>query len=611
AVLGLSFTPAALAAVSGLAEDDLEPRLRSLVRRELLRRDVDHRSPERGQYAFVQALIREVAYNTLARKDRKVRHLAAARYFERLGSEELAGALAGHYLAAQENAVEGAEADALAAQARIALKAAAERAASLGSHDQAITFLQQALMVTTDPAEQADVLERAGESARAAAEYDRADSLLRRAVEIHAQVGDRAGAARAIGRLGWALLNAHRNQVALTLLESAVADYADLWPAPAVVDLKVVLARAYEQTEQHEDALRLGDEALAAAERGNLLPTLARALVGKGAALGSLGRLYEGISLIRAGEQLARDTGLNDTLAGALLVGGFHLGEIDQMAALEKYREGLALARRTGQRDLMYVFINNVGYTGFLAGDWDAALAELDAALAEDLQPSGRLWLLGNAITIRAARGEAVADGLAELEHLFTISGEPEDEIALLDARANAVLARGELDAARRDWLRIAELSTSTTPSAVYQAARPALWLRDVSAVRRDLEAIDATGFHGRVVEVRRMTVRAGLAALEGRAAEALSLYHEALGVWRELRLVWDEALTGIDMATVLQPGGPEVESTTESTRAILLRLRATPFLERLDAAWRQRIATEAPAAASTSVARLPARPAR
>ena len=84
--------------------------------------EVDPRSPERGQYAFVQALIREVAYNTLAKRDRKVRHLAAARYFESLGTDELAGALAGHYLAAQGYAADGPEADALAAQARVALR---------------------------------------------------------------------------------------------------------------------------------------------------------------------------------------------------------------------------------------------------------------------------------------------------------------------------------------------------------------------------------------------------------------------------------------------------------------------------------------------------------
>ena len=85
--------------------------------------------PERGQYAFVQALIREVAYNTLAKRDRKARHLAAARFFESLGTDELAGALAGHYLAAHGYAADGPEADALAAQARIALRGAAERAA--------------------------------------------------------------------------------------------------------------------------------------------------------------------------------------------------------------------------------------------------------------------------------------------------------------------------------------------------------------------------------------------------------------------------------------------------------------------------------------------------
>ena len=115
AVLGQSFTQAGLAAVSGIPDADLEPMLRQLVRRELLTQDLDPRSPERGQYAFVQALIREVAYNTLARRDRKTRHLAAARFFESLGSDELAGALASHYLAAHENATEPAEADALAA----------------------------------------------------------------------------------------------------------------------------------------------------------------------------------------------------------------------------------------------------------------------------------------------------------------------------------------------------------------------------------------------------------------------------------------------------------------------------------------------------------------
>ena len=82
-VLGQRFTVAGLGAVTGLDPATLEPLLATLLRREMLTLETDPRSPERNQYGFVQSLIREVAYNTLARRDRKNRHLAAARYFER------------------------------------------------------------------------------------------------------------------------------------------------------------------------------------------------------------------------------------------------------------------------------------------------------------------------------------------------------------------------------------------------------------------------------------------------------------------------------------------------------------------------------------------------
>ena len=104
AVLGQSFTLAGLAAVTGNPEEELEPSLRDLVRRELFVHIADPRSPERGQYAFVQGLIREVAYSILAKRDRKSHHIAAARYFESVPTDELSGALAQHYFAAHENA---------------------------------------------------------------------------------------------------------------------------------------------------------------------------------------------------------------------------------------------------------------------------------------------------------------------------------------------------------------------------------------------------------------------------------------------------------------------------------------------------------------------------
>ena len=95
-------------------------------------------------------LIREVAYGTLSRRDRRSRHLAAARYFEALGDEEIAGVLATHYLDAYRAAPEGDEGAAVAAQARVALRGAADRAAGLHSHEQALAYLVQALEVSPD-----------------------------------------------------------------------------------------------------------------------------------------------------------------------------------------------------------------------------------------------------------------------------------------------------------------------------------------------------------------------------------------------------------------------------------------------------------------------------
>ncbi len=61
AVLGKSFTIDALVAVTGVVRDELEPHAADLVRKEVLDVEADPRSPERGQYAFVQSIIREVA----------------------------------------------------------------------------------------------------------------------------------------------------------------------------------------------------------------------------------------------------------------------------------------------------------------------------------------------------------------------------------------------------------------------------------------------------------------------------------------------------------------------------------------------------------------------
>jgi tetratricopeptide (TPR) repeat protein len=403
-------------------------------------------------------------------------------------------------------------------------------------------------------------------------------------VLIRRESGDRLGAARATASLAWALLGGGSSEAALELLEGAVTEFADLGPDPVTASLDAYLARAYVEAGQYARAIEAVERALENAEQRDLLPLVTRAFIVKGLALGSLGRKREGIALIGAAEDIARENGLHQELLGALLVGGFQKGDLDQMAALESYREGLALARRLGHRDLMLVFISNLGYTGFLAGDWDNALAELESALAEDLERKDRISILCNALIIRACRGESVAESIAETERLAAERADSGWRPLILDVQGNAGLADGRLEKSRTAWRELTRLDMSQAAEFLYRAARPALWGLDRAAVEADLEALDGTGIHGRVVEIRRLTIQAGLAALDGHAAESLARYRDALRGWRELRLPWDEALTSIDMATVLDPTQPEVQAAGESAREILSRLRASPFLARLNA---------------------------
>ena len=100
-VLGKTFSIKGLAALSGIEEEAVTPLLAGLVRKEVLALVSDPRSPERGQYGFLQALVQRVAYETLSRHDRKAKHLRAAEYLAEeagIDPDEIAEVIAAHYL---------------------------------------------------------------------------------------------------------------------------------------------------------------------------------------------------------------------------------------------------------------------------------------------------------------------------------------------------------------------------------------------------------------------------------------------------------------------------------------------------------------------------------
>jgi hypothetical protein len=260
------------------------------------------------------------------------------------------------------------------------------------------------------------------------------------------------------------------------------------------------------------------------------------------------------------------------------------LTESDARASFDAWRELLALARKLGQRGLLIGGVGNFAYSAFLAGEWDAALAEGEQMLTEELADNHRLVLLNNVAIIHASRGASIADELAELERVGSkMSGKW--ELFLADPQANAALVAGDPKTARDKFMEMVDADPGVGFEYIYRATRAALWSRDLADAQGLLARYSEMGDYGPVADARRATMSAGIAALEGRAKEALALYRDALRGWRATHSVWDEALTGIDMAELLDPVEPEVAAAIKSTREILERLGAKPYLERLAAA--------------------------
>ncbi|HET9200714.1 MAG TPA: adenylate/guanylate cyclase domain-containing protein [Dehalococcoidia bacterium] len=608
AVLGQSFTPTALASMAGDPEADIEPMLKTLVRKEFLRQDVDPRSPERGQYQFVQALIREVAYNTLSKKDRRTRHLAAARYFEALGEEELAGILASHYLDAYHMTSEGPEADAAAAQARVALRAAAERALALHSADQALAYIKQALTVTPDPAAQALLWEQGLDAVFAALQWNLGEGYALKAVAHYRAQDDLAGVARVTVRLGAIYLVTGRVLEAISLLEEAVEGLAALGEHEDYVPLLAELARAYMFNEEWQRSIDAADRALTSAERLGLMTVIAEALITKGTSLGDVARSQEALVILRGVLELTQEQGLTSSELRVRNNISFLLALDDPRTSFDIAKAGLELAHRFGR---FHMFLEGNSYDGALrVGEWDWALAyAADRVLnAEGERRPFDVALLSPVAAIAAFRGDFVtAERVISTDETAL---EPSARATLHVVRATVALARGDLDEAYRAAVGVEELTEQPTfviPSLLI-AARALLWQRDAQHVAEIMRNIEGRTTRWRWVQSTKTALHAGLAALEGRETEAAQHYQSAAREFRDtLHLPFDLALCQMEFA-LFAPEHPDAAAAALEAREIFSGLNSPPLLNRLAAA-RQPVTAGARASSESQLAPSGAEP--
>jgi class 3 adenylate cyclase/tetratricopeptide (TPR) repeat protein len=398
AILGQSFTPDGLAALTGLAEGDLRTRLRELVRRELLRLEGDPMSPERGQYQFVQGVIREVAYGRIAKADRLSRHVKVAEYFERTAPIEAAAVIAEHCVSAFEIDAD----ETLAARAREALVRAAERASSLGSYGQALALAERGLEVPGSGADKLVLRELGSKAASAVLDHERAIEIALGAVEWAGDEGTEVDRWRATHLLGLAYVEGDLPGKAMEVLEPAF-DPSEV-DHPEMAMLGSILSNAALRDARWELSAEVAVPVMVAAERSGDLVTLVEAMTSRGTVLPQLGRHHEGVALLRESLRLAGDTwgglrALNNLLLYA---------SVDGHLAVEPIvRRGVEVARRVGHAALTIRLMTWECQIEEFGGRFEAAVASLDAVDTRD----GGYW-------------EGAAAATRE-RYLWRLSGDP------------------------------------------------------------------------------------------------------------------------------------------------------------------------------------------
>ena len=386
-VLGQSFTASASAAVSGRPEPEVTAILDRLVAKQVLGRDDDPRSPERGQYHFLQALLRTVAYGTLSRRARKAHHVTAARHLERSWPGELrdiAEVLASHYQEAIRADPEAADVAELRAAALETLTAAGRAAASLTLGPEAQRYFEQAAEIAEDDLERAGLFEEAGRALRDSGDPTGAEQQLRAAIELYERSGRASGGSAAV-TLAEVVLLAGRPDEARELLERFVNSSSDGSTQDEVVraEAQGELARALMLSGIVEPAGPLLEEALGTLERRQTWAALTTALITRAVYLIYCHRREEGFGVLRHALILAD----RHSLPRIALRARYNLAavsiESDQFSsAVEELREGLRLARERGDRALERQMLGQMIAPLYVLGRWDEAMPVGQALVA-------------------------------------------------------------------------------------------------------------------------------------------------------------------------------------------------------------------------------------
>jgi class 3 adenylate cyclase/predicted ATPase len=592
-VLGKTFVLDALASVAGRPNEELEPVVRSLVRKEVLFLESDPRSAERGQYGFLQDLVRRVAYETLARRDRKARHLAAAAFFETSWGgreQEVVEVVASHYVTALELEPDADDAETLRTKARETLTRAGERAASLGSSAEAAALFARAAELAQSALDEARLLASAGNAARAHGDTDAATSRLLRAIELFEQAGDRHAAARTSADLAQGEFGTGRLDEAIARMERAYAVLETDEPDEDLAYFLSQLARWLYFAGRLELCEERNERALEVAERLRLPEVLSHALNTKGLLATQQGRWETARALIGHALRIALENDIpGATMRGYtnLSVAELQLGNLDE--AEDLVTRCLELARRIGDRESEWFSLGNLSDSYTQTGKWDEV-----TRLVDELPPGMETRALAlhlNAAEIARNRGE-VATARAALESTSALEGSAsvQDRAVYYGTKYNVLMAEGRTDEALA-MLERAQSDLEGYADRVWLdllVVEAALAAGQVDRAAETVAIVDGLppGDTGPLIRAQAARCRASVAATRGDTDRAEESFKVAAAAFREYGMPFHLACTQLEQAEwlVAQGRAEEAAPPVAEARETFERLRATPWLERADA---------------------------
>jgi class 3 adenylate cyclase/tetratricopeptide (TPR) repeat protein len=381
-VLGKVFWTDALAVLGG--EDDLDPLLRALERKEFVRRERRSAVAGASQYAFVHSLLRDAAYAQIPRAERARLHRRAADWIDTLEpgrANDRAEMLAHHLLSATElGRAAGIDVADVRARAVDALRRAGDRTWGLAAPRAAARLYGRALEVIGEEEPDPVLRFNLGRALILSGERERGLDQLERARRGLLERDDRETAAAALvlqHEARWV----NGEEVGTTLLDEASALVADIPDSIPRVRVIGTVARFMALSGRSGEALRLAGNALQTVRwlgdrelEGWLLNT-------RGLSRLNLGDV-DGLEDLESARSIAEEIGSSDHVRSHVNLGGvsFQLGNLE--LAHHHHRVALDLTRRRGFRPYARWLAIELAQDAYVGGDW----AEAERLVASRLE---------------------------------------------------------------------------------------------------------------------------------------------------------------------------------------------------------------------------------